>query len=69
MSPDATLHNPAPRYLRELLERSGLTQEAAAQRLGITGRALRNYLSESDPREAPYLVQFGLECLPAKVKP
>ncbi|KAF1024263.1 MAG: hypothetical protein GAK37_03161 [Pseudomonas sp.] len=67
MKPDASNHNPDPRYLRGLLKQAGLNQTAAAKRLGITDRAMRNYLVE-DPthpryRSAPYLLQLGLECL------
>ncbi len=63
MTPNATTHNPAPRYLRGLLERAGVTQAQAASAIGITERALRNYISESSDRPAPYVVQFALECL------
>ncbi len=63
MKLDASNHNPDPRYLRGLYEGAGLTQEEAARRIGITARALRNYVSETAGREAPYPVQFALECL------
>ncbi|MDV5861411.1 helix-turn-helix transcriptional regulator [Pseudomonas mendocina] len=68
MKPDASLHNPDPRYLRGLLEKAGLTQRQAAQLLGISDRVMRYYLSAetSDSyRAAPYPVQFALECLAA----
>lgn len=68
MKPDASRHNPDPRYLRGLLEKAGLTQRQAAQRLGISDRVMRYYLSAetSDSyRAAPYPVQFALECLAA----
>lgn len=41
--PDASLHDPSPAYLRGLLERAGITQQAAATALGITGRVMRYY--------------------------
>lgn len=64
MKPDATLYDPRPEYLRELLARSALTQEQAAKLLGISPRTLRYYLSRAtDHQDAPYSVQFGLECL------
>ncbi len=66
MKPDASQHNPDPRYLRGLLEKAGLTQRQAAQLLGISDRVMRYYLSAetSDSyRAAPYPVQFALECL------
>lgn len=68
MKPDSSTHNPAPRYLRGLLEQAGLTQRQAAQLLGISDRVMRYYLSDeaSDSyRAAPYPVQFALECLAA----
>ncbi|MDV5861977.1 helix-turn-helix transcriptional regulator [Pseudomonas mendocina] len=68
MKPNASNHNPDPRYLRGLLEKAGLTQRQAAQRLGISDRVMRYYLSAetSDSyRAAPYPVQFALECLAA----
>ncbi|MFG0501082.1 hypothetical protein ACF8GD_00245 [Pseudomonas putida] len=68
MTPDATRHNPDPLYLRQLLQAAGLNQLQAAERLGITGRVLRYYLSDADSagyRPAPYLVQFALERLAA----
>lgn len=68
MTPDATRHNPDPLYLRQLLQAAGLNQLQAAERLGITSRAVRYYLSDADSagyRPAPYLVQFALERLAA----
>lgn len=68
MKPNASNHNPDPRYLRGLLEQAGLTQRQAAQLLGISDRVIRYYLSDeaSDSyRAAPYPVQFALECLAA----
>lgn len=64
--PDAKQHNPAPTYLRSLVERSGLSQRKAAECIGITDRVMRYYLSDESSetfRPAPYTVQFALECL------
>ena len=64
--PDASQHNPDPRYLRGLLERAGVSQRQAAQLLGISERVMRYYLSDEASasfRPAPYPVQFALECL------
>jgi len=66
MKPDASLHNPDPRYLRGLLDQAGLSQRQAALALGITDRAMRYYLSDQASatyRPAPYPVQFALESL------
>ena len=68
MKPDASKHNPDPRYLRGLLEQAGISQHKAAELLGITDRAMRYYLSTEASatfRPAPYPVQFALECLAA----
>jgi len=62
-TPNASYHNPDPRYLRGLLDSAKITQKEAADLLGITERALRNYLSETADRPAPYLVQYALEQL------
>lgn len=61
MKPNALKHNPDPAYLRELLERAGLSQREAARRIGISERVMRYYLSGE--REAPYPVQYALENL------
>ncbi|MEC7472920.1 MAG: hypothetical protein VX946_06125 [Pseudomonadota bacterium] len=69
MKPDASNHNPDPRYLRGLLESAAVSQRQAAQLLGISDRVMRYYLSDegSDSfRPAPYTVQFALEQLAAE---
>lgn len=66
MKPDASRHNPEPRYLRMLIEQAGVSQRKAAELLGMSWSGFRNYLrDESDPlyRVADYRVQFALECL------
>lgn len=66
MTPDSTHHNPDPAYLRGLIDRAGISQREAARRLGVSPRMMRQYLADSDVKtaaRAPYLVQFGLECL------
>lgn len=63
MKPDASLHNPDPRYIAGLIEQTGLTQAEVARRLGVTARALRNYMDEKLKREINYPTQFALECL------
>lgn len=63
--PDAALHNPDPAYLRQLLAQAGCSQLQAAAVIGISPRLMRYYLTDraGDHREAPYAVQFALECL------
>ena len=66
MRPDATRHDPRPEYLRALLDSAGMSQRAAAERIGISDRLMRYYLapeSAADRRIAPYPVQFALEQL------
>lgn len=63
--PDATLHKPDAAYMRSLVKACGLTQAQAAEAIGVSPRAMRNYLSQ-DPdtfRPAPYSVQYTLEQL------
>lgn len=67
MKPDATNHNPCPRYLRALREHAGLTQSQLAQTLGMGRRAVQYYEvpedSEGRRETAPYQYQWALECL------
>lgn len=66
MTPDISQYNPDPIYLRELIEKAGLSQRKTAHRLGVSERMMRYYLVSTDHpnyRPAPYLVQFALECL------
>lgn len=66
--PNASLHNPSAAYLRSLIDKARLSQQAAADAVGISGRAMRSYLSEDDPRGAPYAVQYALEQLARKTR-
>lgn len=65
MKPDARNHNPAPGYIRSLVESADLTQREAARAIGITDRMVRYYLSDKPDsyRPCPYPEQFALECL------
>ena len=65
MTPDASKHDPRPEYLRALLQQAGLSQRAAARRIGISDRVMRYYLADeyAGYRPAPYPVQFALEAL------
>ena len=61
MTPDASLHDPRPEYLRALLDQAGMSQREAARRIGISERVMRYYLAGE--REAPYPVQYAIERL------
>ncbi|MDO4224233.1 MAG: helix-turn-helix transcriptional regulator [Acinetobacter sp.] len=66
MKPNAQHYNPDPDYLRELIAKTGLTQNEVAQRVGVSGRTMRRYLTFSTSenyQQAPYAVQFAIECL------
>ncbi len=68
MKPAARLlYNPDPAYLRELMRLADVTQERAADLLGVSPRTMRAYLSTSEEagvhQDAPYCVQFALEAL------
>jgi len=63
--PNIETYNPDPSYLRALIERAGLSQNEAARTIGIGERVMRKYLRLPEPEsQAPYPVQFALECLP-----
>lgn len=68
MKPNSEAYNPDPQYLRMLIEKAGISQLEAARLLGIGGNTLRAYLAEGTKtaRQAPYTVQFALECLARK---
>lgn len=64
LKPDATKYNPDPDYLRGLIERAGISQNKAAQIIGISSRVMRQYLANRDAKtalEVPYPVQYCLE--------
>ena len=63
MTPDASKHNPDPKYLRELIEKAMVAQSEAAVLIGINERSMRRYLDGT--YEIPYVVQFCMECLAA----
>jgi predicted transcriptional regulator len=61
MKPNSKLHNPAPSYLRSLIEGAGLSQMEVAVAIGISPRSMRHYLAGNRP--IPYGVQFSVESL------
>jgi hypothetical protein len=66
MKPNAENYKRDPQYLRTLIERAGISQRQAARLIGIDERLMRAYLADPairSAREAPYAVQFCLECL------
>jgi len=68
MMPNAETHYlPDPEYLKRLIADAGTTPRFAAERIGLTGRAMRYYLTPqvegADYRVAPYPVQYTLETL------
>ncbi len=65
MMPNQKLHNPDPIYLRELIAQIGVSQREIARRLDVNEDQFRKYLSPVDRathRDAPYLLQYALEC-------
>lgn len=62
-TPNVSRYNPDPDYLRELLDRAAVSQRKAAKLIGVSERTMRDYLNSSHSSEAPYPVQFALECL------
>lgn len=70
IQPDASQHDPRPEYLRALIEAAGLSQNRAADQIGISHRTMRYYLTEPgqgvEYRVAPYPVQYALEGLASR---
>ena len=64
--PDASTHNPDPKYLRDLLFTANLSQRDAAKKIGVSERTFRDYLNGSHKSKAPYAIQFALEVLAAE---
>ena len=56
-------YNSRPAYLRELIERAGLSQQAAARQIGVDGRTMRYWLADPQRAKPPYTAVFALECL------
>ena len=65
MTPDAATYDPGPQYMAELIESTGLTQEALAKILGVEARTIRHWIAGT--RQFPYLAQFAMECLVLEV--
>ena len=65
MKPDASQYDPRPEYMAELIESTGLTQQAVGALLGVNERAIRYWLTGE--RQFPYTAQFALECLVLQV--
>ncbi len=63
MKPDVAQHRPDGAYVRELIQKAGLSQRGAARLLGEDERSMRYWCSGE--REIPYVVQFCLEVLAA----
>ena len=69
-APDSTLHNPDAEYLRALVALAGMTQREVADRIGVSERMMRYYLSPTaaEFRPMPYAIQFALEALAKNIK-
>lgn len=62
MTPDAsTMPANAPAVMRAAIRRAGLTQEKAAQLVGIAPRTLRQYLAPDG--SPPYAVVFTVQSI------
>ena len=62
--PNPSRHYPNPAYIKELISRTGLSQQAAARAIGVSPRIMRYYLAGKV--KIPYPVQYALESLPGK---
>jgi transcriptional regulator with XRE-family HTH domain len=54
-------HTTDTQYYRQLIEKTGLSQNEVAKRLGVSHRTMRYYLSGTNP--PPYTFQYALEAL------
>ncbi len=69
MRPNSKRHKPEPAYVRTLLERilarTGMDDEAVADRIGVHVRTLRRWYASLDTDKTaisiPYAYQFALE--------
>jgi len=61
LKPDASMYDPRPEYLAELIGSTGLTQAALAGKIGVDERTIRRWLSGQ--RQFSYRDQFAIECL------
>lgn len=62
-APDAALHNPDVEYVRSVIARTGISQRACAERVGVSYSTLKNWMAGLN--EWPYPAQYTLECLAA----
>ena len=62
MTPNAENHDPSTGYIAALVESTGLSQAKLGRLLGVDARTVRRWVTEGET-EAPYVVQFALECL------
>lgn len=68
MKPEVrTAKTATPTYLRELVEKAGISQREAARRLDVSDRTMRAWLAGAAP--CPYTAQFCMEVLAANPEP
>lgn len=63
MIPNPMTYNPRPNYIRQLIKDAGFTQSAAASTIGVSLRAMQDYLNPNHSSQIPYVAQFCLEVL------
>jgi len=66
MTPDASQYNPDPKYMADLIESTGLNQEALGELIGYGSRTIRSWVADPKApgfRTYPYSAQFAIECL------
>lgn len=60
-APDAQKHNTDPAYVADLISRTGLSQRACAERVGVSHATLKKWVAGT--HDCPYTAQYALECL------
>lgn len=63
MNPNSKYKNSDTEYLRELIDKIGLSQRATARLIGVNESTLRSYLNPNHDSICPYPVQYCLEVL------
>ena len=63
MKPNSRHKNSDTEYLRELIDKIGLSQRATARLIGVNESTLRSYPNPNHDSICPYPVQYCLEVL------
>lgn len=57
-----------PAYIKRLFDKTGLSQDACAKRLGVANSTLRTWLDVNNQIQWPYSAQYAMEQLAAAAR-